>query len=101
MGRRGRGLISPKTPPLGQRPTLRSDLANTEHLLRNKGSIPHIRHPNPWDLHQRDEPQKIPGFKNQQGLRLREAWVVGNGKSTLKGSASQLIRFRSYVKKIN
>lgn len=26
--------------------------------LRIKGSVPHVGHPNPWDLHQRDKAPK-------------------------------------------
>lgn len=45
-----------------------------ELFLRSEEFVPNIRHPNPWDLHQRNKALKTSGFGKQWGLHL---WNLG------------------------
>lgn len=48
-------MVLPKTPPESSEPQLGEILQNWGFSLGSEGFMLHIRHPNSWDLHQRDE----------------------------------------------
>jgi len=60
MGRRGRDLAKKSILSVA---TIGRGL--TMELLC-EGFLPHIRHPNPWDLHWRDEPPKHLALKTNR-----------------------------------
>ena len=67
MGRRDRDVVWPKTPPPVWQPTTGRISQIQSFSLRCERFVPHIRRPNPWDLHQRDK-NPMSGFKSQWGL---------------------------------
>ena len=52
-GRTGRDVFLPENPSLVQQPTISSQIWNIS--LRSEWFVPHIKYPNPWDLHRRHE----------------------------------------------
>lgn len=55
MGKKGRDMVSPKTPPPEQWSTTGRDLTKKILSLRSDRLVPHIRHLNLWYQYQRDE----------------------------------------------
>lgn len=71
--------------------------------LRTEGSVPHIRHPNLWDLHWRDDPHRpkhLPLKTNRAYVQENQS-AIGNGDSTLKGLKRRLAYPRTQWKSSN
>lgn len=74
------------TPPLSWWSTIGKDLTIQTSSLRNKGSVPHIRHLNPWEMNWRNESPKHLTLKTNMAFQFLENHrAVGNGDSILKG----------------
>ena len=59
MGRKGRDMVLPEAPwPPSMETQNRKGFHKYSFSQRSEGFMPHARHPNPWDLHQRDVPPK-------------------------------------------
>lgn len=52
----------------------------------------HIKHSNPWDLHQRDQPSQNLALKSNMAHIQENHRAVGNGDSTIKGFGHRLTR---------
>lgn len=65
-------------------PQTRGVLQTPNFSLKSEGSVLKIRHPNPWDLHWRDEPPKCLILKIH-GLASKRTRVIWNRDSALKG----------------
>jgi len=62
---RGRDTISAKNPIAGTGAHSREKSHQWSFSCRSKGLMPHIRHPNPWNLYWRDEFPKMSDLENQ------------------------------------
>lgn len=76
-------MWSQETPPRCSNP-VRMDLLVQSISRRNKNFVSHIRHPNPWELQQRNEPPKQLLLNTNVASFQENYRVGGNRKSSLK-----------------
>lgn len=93
----GKEDVSAKSPSPVWRPQIQRDLKNPFYL-RRKGFLPHIRYPNAWDLHQKDEPPKHLALKTSVVYVQVTHKAVENRDSTLKELSYRLTHQGSRAK---
>lgn len=77
--------------------TIRRDLTNTELLPEKEGIVPHIWHPNPWNLHGRDEPLPKPLAVKHNRVYTQESQRAVSNSFTLKGLLWRLTSTKAAV----